>query len=504
MPAVAQRKSLEPFLKDEIEYFKHQTDAIRKLINMKNFLLADDMGLGKSLQSLTVHCIDVKMGKAETCLIVCPVTLRDNWAEEIQKFTRIPYLLFGEEPHPTRKGETRKITGQKRHQQLLDWMNHQHGPRFLIVNYEQLTSAIHQDTFKKFTFDTVIYDEAHYLKNPDSKRTKASLDIQKNRAMLLTGTPMLNQVNELWTLLHMIDPERFPKYWSFVNRYCVFGGYEGRQIVGTKNEKELVTVLGQVMIRRMKDQVLDRDKPTYTQLYVGLSPEQQRLYDSVADELILPPGVQAGLAVPAGEEEIGNALTKFLRLKQICGTPYAIDPSYPDSSFKLDRAVEIVKEFADRDEKIVVFTQFRGVLDAFSKRLAKAGAGPTFQLHGDVPQKERQPLVGKWGRVSGAATMACMTQVAGVGLNMVAASTVQFIDKLFVPGLNKQAVDRVDRIGQEKPVQVFELIARGTVEQRVEDILKDKTKVNEEIVEGSVGMGKLLAALKERMKHDLS
>lgn len=491
----APRKSLEPFLKDDVEYYKHQTDAIRRLINMKNFLLADDMGLGKSLQSLTVHCIDVKMGKAETCLIVCPVTLRDNWAEEIQKFTRIPFLLFGEEPHPTRKGETRRITGQKRHQQLLDWMQHQHGPRFLIVNYEQLTSEIHKSAFRDFTFDTVIYDEAHYLKNPDSKRTKAAMELRKERAMLLTGTPMLNQVNELWTLLNIIDPKRFPKYWSFVNRYCVFGGYENRQIVGVKNQKELVTVLGEVMIRRMKNDVLSREKPTYVQLQVKLSPEQQELYNSVANDLILPGSVAT---------EVENPLTKFLRLKQICGTPYSIDPSYPDSSFKLDRAVEIVKEFADQDEKIVVFTQFRGVLDAIDKRLRKAGTGPVFQLHGDIPQKQRQPEVARWAKVKGPATMACMTQVAGVGLNMVAASTVLFIDKLFVPGLNKQAVDRLDRIGQEKPVQVFELIARGTVEQRVEEILKDKTMVNQEIVEGGVGMSKLLSKLTERMKRDLS
>lgn len=498
----APRKSLEPFLKDSVEYYEHQTAAVRKLINMKNFLLADDMGLGKSLQSLTVFSIDVKMGKAETCIIVCPVTLRDNWAMEIEKFTRLPYLLFGEIPHPTKKGETKRITGPQRQQQLMDWMNHQHGPRILIVNYEQLTSAIHESTFRAFQFDTAIFDEAHYMKNPDSKRTKAALALLSNRSMLLTGTPMLNTVSELWSLLNRIDPKRFPKYWSFVNRYCVFGGYEGRQIVGTKNEKELTAILGEVMIRRLKKNVLKMGDPKPIQYYVGLTPEQRKLYDSVENELLLPSaGDRAGLLVPDADEEIGNALTKFLRLKQICGTPYAIDPSYPDSSMKLDRAVEIVKEFADQDEKIVVFTQFRGVLEAFNRRLLKAGTGPVFQLHGGVPQKERQPTVGEWGKVRGAATMACILKVAGVGLNMVAASTVMFIDKDFVPGINKQGIDRVNRIGQTKPVQALELIAKNTVEQRVEEILADKSKLNEEIVEAGVGMGKLLAQLKARMKE---
>lgn len=506
MTTSAPRKSLEPFLKDSVEYYKHQTDAIRKLINMKSFLLADDMGLGKSLQSLTVFCIDVKMGKAETCIVVCPVTLRDNWAEEIQKFTRIPATLFGEIPHPTKRGETKRITGQQRHQQLLDWMHKQHGPRILIANYEQLTSEVHKDVFRTFNFDVAIFDEAHYMKNPDSKRTKAALALPSERSFLLTGTPLLNTVSELWALLHRIDPQRFPKYWTFVNRYCVFGGFEGRQIVGTKNEKELTTILGELMIRRLKKNVLKMGDPVPIQYYVGLTPEQRKLYDSVEKELLLP-GAAAGIVSgPSGlnigddDQEIGNALTKFLRLKQICGTPYAIDPAYPDSSLKLDRAVEIAGDFANQNQKLIVFTQFRGVLEAYNKRLRKAGI-PNFQLHGDIPQKERQPTVAQWSQVKGAATMSCILKVAGVGLNMVAASNVLFIDKDFVPGINKQGIDRANRIGQTEPVSVMELIARNTVEQRVEEINEEKKKLNDEIVEGSVGMGKLLAQLKERMKQ---
>lgn len=496
--ATVKRKSLEPFLKDDVEYYSHQTGGIRKLINMKSFILADDMGLGKSLQSLTLFSIDVKTGKAETCVIVCPVTLRDNWAEEIEKFTRLPYTLLGEEPHPTRKGEMRKLTPAKRAEQLKNWMNNQLGPRILICNYEQVSATQTQDLFRSFKFDTAIFDEAHMLKNPNAKRTKASLAIPSTRSFMLTGTPMLNQVSELWSLLHRIDPLRFPNYWTFVNRYCVFGGYEGRQIVGTKNQKELVTILGEVMLRRLKDDVLDRTKPNYSQIHVGLSKFQQDLYDKVVHDLVLNAPGNNGAPI-----DIENSLVKFLRAKQICGTPYSIDPTYPDDSLKLDRAVQVVEEFAQRGEKIVVFTQFRGVLDAFNKRLAKAGVSPTFLLHGDVKQKERIPTVHQWSQVKGPATLASILKVAGVGLNMTAASTVLFIDKDFVPGINKQGVDRTDRIGQTKPVQVIELIARGTIEQRVEEILRDKTKLYGEIIEGSVGMGKLLDALKERLKNDL-
>lgn len=490
-----ERKSLEPFLKDEVEYFPHQVTGVRKMAKMPSALLADDMGLGKSLQALTVFCIDVKMGKAQTAIVVCPVTLRDNWAEEINKFTRLPYLLFGQEPHPTKRGHIKTLTPAKREQQLVEFTR-QNGPRILICNYEQLASAMHTATLLRFKFDTAIYDEAHMMKNPKAKRTQAALSIRSSRSFMLTGTPMLNRVDELWAILHRINPQKFPKYWTFVNRYCVFGGYENRQIIGIKNEAELRGILGGVMIRRLKNDVLDRKKPTYIQHKVGLTEEQRKLYDQVTEDLFLQDGNGNTL-------DVENELTKFLRLKQICNSPYCVDPSLPDSSFKLDRVTEVIEEAAKVDEKFVLFTQFRGTLEAQVNRLGKAKLGPIFQLHGDVPKSERQGTVAEWGNTQGFSVIACMTQVAGVGLNMVKASQCGFIDKLFVPGLNKQAVDRLDRIGQPNPVLVHEFITKGTVESRVELILKSKMLLSEDIIEGSVGISKLIELLKESMKDDL-
>lgn len=489
------RKSLEPFLKDEVQYFEHQVKGIRHLAPMPSFLLADDMGLGKSLQALTVFCIDVKLGKAQTAIIVCPVTLRDNWADEISKFTRLPYMLLGQAPDPKRHGQFKTLTPAKRQDQLVEFTK-MIGPRILICNYEQLASALHTATLAGFRFDAAIYDEAHMMKNPKAKRTTAALSLRSSRSFLLTGTPMLNQVSELWSLLHRIDPRAFPKYWTFVNRYCVFGGFENRQIIGVKNEAELKKILGRYMLRRMKNDVLSREKPSYIHHRVGLTDVQRKLYDQVEEDLFLEDGNGNIL-------DVENALTKFLRLKQICNTPYSIDSSLPDSSFKLDRVTEVTEELAAHGEKFVLFTQFRGTLEAQMKRFEKAGIGPVFSLHGDVPKAERQNLVKAWGNVSGFSVIACMTQVAGVGLNMVQASQCGFIDKLFVPGLNKQAVDRLDRIGQPNPVLVHEFLTKGTVETRVESILKAKMLLGEDIIEGSVGMGRLLELLKESMKDDL-
>jgi SNF2 family DNA or RNA helicase len=487
------RKSLEPWLRDEVEYYPHQIEGIRRGARMRSFLLADDMGLGKSLQALTVFCMDVKMGLGQTLLIVCPVTLRANWADEIEKFTRLPYTLLGEEPDPNRRGHFRKMSKvKKRDDQLRDFLAGE-GPRILIANYEQVASHAHTDTLKGAHFDAVVFDEAHYIKNPGSGRTKAALALMSTRSLLLTGTPMLNNANELWPLLHRIDPIRFAKYWSFVNRFCVLGGWNDRQIIGTKNQTELIGVLSEVMIRRVKKDVLTIPEPFIIPVKVGLNDFQQKMYDEASQDLKL------------GNSSIENAMTLFLRLKQICNTPYSIDSMFPDESEKLDRLVQIASEVTSTGDKLVIFTQFRGTLECIVRRLAEAIPNvPLFQLHGDVPPRDRVPAIQEWSKTAGPAVVACMTQVAGVGLNMTSASTCIFVDKLFVPGLNRQAIDRLHRIGasETQAVRVFELIARGTCEDRVEQILRAKSKLFGEIIEGSVSMQNLLKELARAEAED--
>lgn len=460
----AARKSLEPWILDSVAYYKHQIDGVRTLARMWSFLLADDMGLGKSLQALTVFGVDVKRNFCESAIIVCPVTLKGNWADEIDKFSNFPYVLLEGPP-------------KKREQQLVEF-SALTGPRILIVNYEQVKA--HLEELNNLHFDVVIFDEAHYLKNHKSQRTKACLKMNAKRSFLLTGTPMLNHVNELWPLLHRIDPNSYPSYYSFVNRYAVFGGFKNHQIIGVKNEKELKERLQTVMLRRLKSEVLDLPEVQIIERRVDLLPEQRKLYDEVVSELKLPRVDQAE------PDDIENALTKFLRLKQICGTTLPFTGN--DISAKLDLALEDDLELLQRGEKIVVFTQFRSVLDAYTSRIKarKDFAGiPVYELHGGVKMEDRQPTVKKWSATGGPAVIACMLQVAGVGLNMTAARYASFIDELFVPGLNQQAIDRLHRIGasETQAIVVRKYICRNTIENRVQQILRVKSKLFGEIVE---------------------
>lgn len=481
MSTAVDRKSLK-YINDDTTYYQHQVDGIRTGARMTSFLLADEPGLGKTLQSLTVAAIDFEQGYASRVLVVCPSTLKWNWEDEIQKFTSFKHLILDGTP-------------SERERQLLEFELYDYD--VLIINYEQLQP--HLKKLNILNFDICIYDEAHYIKNPKSKRTKSALALKGSRHILLTGTPMLNQVNELWSLLHRINPLRFPDYWKFVNRFCAYGGWQGRQIIGTKNKSELEGYLKSVMIRRLKRDVLDLPEKQYIQVPVDLLPIQRTLYDSAMTDL------EIELPDSPNPMELENALVKYLKLKQICGTAATI-PGYDDISAKLDRAVEMIAEFTHdepdaRSEPVVVFTQFRDVSRCLFDRLSKVSI-TSFELNGDVRKQDRPEMVRQWDQYIDTkkrrAVIIVMLQMA-VGLNMTAANKCIFLDKLYVPKLNEQAEDRLHRIGADltKPIQIFEIIARKTIEQRIESILKTKKKLFDSLVEENDWKAALYKAIKE-------
>lgn len=472
----AQRKSLKK-IKDSTAYFPHQITDIRRFATMGSHLNANPMGYGKSLEGLTVAAIDYERGWATRTLIIAPATLKWNWAAEITKFTHFTYHVLDGEP-------------DDRVQQIKKF--YENGTDILIVNYEQVVK--HLGDLNWVEFDIIIYDEAHYIKSYKSKRTKACLALRAKKHFLLTGSPLLNQVNELWPILHRIDPTSYPKYWPFVSRYCVFGGFKDKQIVGIKNQKELTERLQGVMIRGDKAVLGLPDKQRVV-IDVDLHAEQRKMYKQAQSEMKLD--------MPSSPTpmDIENHLSMFLRLKQICGTTAAIDwqnNTFPDHSTKLDVAVERVEELVANGERVVVFTQFRGVLKAFQERLVSKKIA-TWALHGDVKVQDRAMTVENWASYPQPGVIVCMLQVAGVGLNMTAASTCIFLDKLFVPKLNEQAEDRLHRIGasKTKPVLIIEIIARGTIEQRIEQILARKHKLFGQLVEQSDWKKMLYQALLE-------
>lgn len=476
--SAAERGSLEPIIKDDVVYYEHQIDGVRHLATMRNFLLADDMGLGKSLQALTVFAIDVFRDWARTAIVVCPVTLKGNWEDEISKFTRIPCVNL--------QGTPKERVDQLTEFALID------GFKILIVNYEQVKP--HLDALNAMQFDVAIFDEAHYLKNWKSVRTVACQALLSKRSFLLTGTPMLNNVHELWTLLNRIDPNFYPNYHKFVNRYCVFGGYKDKSIVGVKNERQLREQLAKIMLRRLKKNVLGLPEVQIIERRVDLNKAQQELYDQAESEMDLPDPSSATRL------QIQNSLTLFLRLKQISGTTYPF--TGVDDSAKLDLCIEDDHEILENGRKVIIFTQFRDVQECYIRRAREDHSYPIFQLNGDVKQKDRVPIVKAWEAVDGPAVLVCMLQVSREGLNMTAARDIAFLDELFVPGLNQQAIDRAHRIGASmtQPVQVRRYVARKTKDARIQTILNTKKQRFKLVIEADTDAWKM--ALEEAASDD--
>lgn len=474
--STTERKSLEPWIKDDIDYMKFQIDGVRTLFRRKSFILADDMGLGKTLTALTVFGIDVKLGWSKTMIVVCPATLKGNWEDEIEKFTRFPCVVVD--------GDS-----DKKHRQMLEWTSIP-GPKILVVNYEQVVH--HLKILNNFKFDISVYDEAHFLQTPTSKRTEACLELYARRSFLLTGTPLLNHVDGLWALLNKVGA--YDKgYYSYANRYLVFGGHRGKQIVGVKNEDELTERLQGFMLRRTKENELDLPEVQMIERAVDLHPEQKELYRRVAEDLKLD---RFDLD---NAEDVKSALVKFLRLKEICGSTYKF--SGTDVSSKLDLAITDDLEILENGNRVVVFTQFLEMIECYAKRMNRANSDvPVWVLNGSVPKKDRQPMVKEWGATREPGVLVCQIKVAGVGLNMTQARHGAFLDKLFVPGLNQQAIDRLHRIGADEvqPVQFRDYKARNTIENRINAILRIKSKLFGDIIETDPEwMKKLLQSLLE-------
>jgi SNF2 family DNA or RNA helicase len=351
-------------------------------------------------------------------------------------------------------------------------------------------------------FDVIIYDEAHEFKNPSSRTHKAVINLTaKHRNIVLTGSPIMNQVIDLWALLHKVRPDEYPNFWRFRNRYCAFGGYGGTQITETKNPEELHKRLSAVMIHRLKKDVTDLPDKLFIPVTVDLSPTQRKLYDQLEQELELTiPGDPTPM-------QVENVLTRYLKLKQICGSTGTIE-GYDDDSAKLDMAVVKALEVIAGGQPIVIFTQFRDVLKFMCERLAKVGM-PTWEIHGHVPKNDRVGVVQTWADAAKGGdlgALVCMYQVGGVGLNMTATNTLIRLDKDWAPMVNNQAVDRVHRIGvnKTKAVTIIDMICRKTVERRVELINKKKINTHNSVVEGHDALWKrdLVLALKNHALED--
>ncbi|AMS03450.1 DNA helicase [Gordonia phage Benczkowski14] len=493
------RGSLEPWIKDSIVFKQHQVDGVKWMKDKKGAILGDEMGLGKTLQMLAVfgmHCWRVKKINPDrdcTMVAVVPPSLRLNWAEEIEKFTNIQSCLV------TGANVVERFAQVERFRALP-------GDKIVVLNYEQVKEHVQQ--LNAFDIDIVVFDEAHNIKNPASQRYQNAKQLNAPRKFCVTGTPMMNQVVDLWTLLDIVTPGQWGTFAAFKSKFVKITIQGDHKSVSIKNENLLRTKLSQVMLRRKIDEVLDLPEVNFIKRNVSLEGLPKEMYNHLVQWRNLDPWGLIYLEEKEPHENIleKHAMVRNLRLRQICAGTSTLLPD-SDESPKLDLAIEDVKQLIDSGEKVVVFSQFRPIIEAYIKRLRAIDPDvPIYEIHGDVKKDKRQKVVKEWANTDGPAIIIGIIKAMGVGLNMTEARYCQFIDKEFSPALNEQGVGRLRRIGSERhgtPITVMEYFVRNSCEARVEAIIRDKNFANEAIIEGAAKSKGFMQKLEEAMEGTL-
>jgi len=445
-------------------------------------ILADDMGLGKTIQSLAA----VDELELEQVLVVCPASLKLNWGQEIEKW--LPDYTY------------KVIDGSKKKRVEGIEEALEDGTNFIIVNYAMFRGGakakkdITCPLFKVLDreWDAMIIDEAHRFKNRKAQQTKGGYRVAKKAKKVyhLTGTPIMNKPDEIWSLLHMMDPERYSSYWRFVRQYCdIYDNGWGKEIRGAKNPAEFREMLEPMMVRRTKQEVLsDLPEKTVKQQFVELEGKQRKLYEQMERDMVAKFSEEEEIAAPI-------VLAQLTRLKQIAVSPGLITDEFSDKSAKVEALMDILEDAGD--QKVVVFSQFQGAVEYVASILDSKGI-EYGKLHGGVSQEDRDRAIKKFQNDPDCKVFLASIKAGGLGITLTAGSICVFLDKDWTPANNNQAIDRLHRIGQENNVTVIELLAKDTVEEYIEQLLNEKQKTFDSLIEGDITGKEVLLNLQER------
>ena len=447
-------------------------------------ILADDMGLGKTLQVialLTAFYQEKTEQKAAgnegsgselplPSLIVCPASLVYNWGQEFARFSpEIRVLLIAG-------------TAKERQEQLEEQMRMEapEGAQVIITSYDLLKRD--RAAYLGRTFEYEIIDEAQVIKNAKTQGAKAVKEISANARFALTGTPVENRLSEFWSIFDFLMPGFLYSYRKFRERY---------ELPIVKNQDpEALTALrrmtGPFVLRRLKKDVL-RELPTKEEriVYSAASGRQQKLY--TASALKLKEALAGGAWSGNGKLEV---LSQLMRLRQICCDPALCFEDYTGESAKLETCVSLIASASAAGHKILLFSQFASMLERIQERLLQEGIS-SHLLVGATPKEERSRMVQAFASDEVPVFLISL-KAGGTGLNLTAADIVIHYDPWWNVAAQNQATDRAYRIGQEKPVTVYKLILKDTIEENLLKLQNAKLALAAQVVsEGMVSLGDL-------------
>lgn len=424
--------------------------------------LADDMGLGKTIQVLGVLSMSRRNKEKGTDLLVVPASLIDNWRLEIERFAPELKVLIAHPSHIP-SAELKKLP--KKQVNAHD---------AVITTYG---TAMRTGWMKEYTWRHMVLDEAQAIKNPASKQTKAIKAINAKWRLALTGTPVENRLGDLWSIFDFLNPGLLGSAKAF-NGLCKSMGSSAQ------GYSPLRRLIQPYILRRLKtDKSIIADLPDKTELnsYCLLSKKQAALYQQSVLEM------KKTIEELSGIERRGVVLAFLMRFKQICNHPsqWLGDGSYEEAdSGKLARLRELCDSIAARQDKVLVFTQFREMTGPLNGFLAEVFGESGLVLHGGTPVKKRQGLVRKFQEDDRVPFMVLSLKAGGIGLNLTAASHVIHFDRWWNPAVENQATDRAFRIGQKKNVLVHKFVCRGTVEERIDELIAGKQKLSDDVLTG--------------------
>jgi len=448
--------------------------------------LADDMGLGKTIQVLALLLLKQQKNPSSHTLnlLLLPASLLSNWKAEITRFA--PSLkavyLHGAEMSPS---TLKRLSNNP--------LEHLKGSDLVLTTYGML---LRQPWLQALTWDVIILDEAQAIKNPFTRQTKVIKTLKSRARIALTGTPVENRLGDLWSLFDFLCPGLLGSASRF------------KQFIKQMNQPEhhtyqpLRQLVQPYILRRLKtDKRIISDLPDKTEVirWCGLTGSQINLYRRAVKTL-------AHLLKTAdGMNRRGAILAYLIRFKQICNHPshYLGNGEYkPQRSGKFDCLREICEEIASRQEKVLVFTQFREMTEPLADFLQQVFSQPGLILHGGTAVKNRKKLVDRFQYEPGFPFFVLSLKAAGVGLNLTAANHVIHFDRWWNPAVENQATDRAFRIGQHKNVLVHKFVCRGTIEEKIHQMILDKMELADNII-GEKGSQSLLTELNDEKLHNL-
>lgn len=460
--------------------YDHQVEGVEFGLQHNKFILGDHQGLGKTKQAIDIAI--ARKNQFKHTLIVCGVnSLKWNWLEEIKIHSdEKGHLLGGRlkngyeyDSEGNRKLVVKLIDDNVKNR-LHDLQNiDKIEDFFLVTNIETLRNKDIQKELEKLTSNgtigMVIIDEIHKAKNAQSQQGKAIHKLKSYYKMALTGTPLINNPLDLYNILKWMDEEH-RSFYAFRNRYCIMGGYGGYEVVAYKNLAELQSRLDKIMLRRLKDDVLDLPAKIPVTEYVEMGVKQKKIYKEVEQAIL---------------EEIDlirvapNPLAKLIRLRQATGHTGILSTSVKESA-KLNRLEELVEEAVANDEKVIIFSNWTSMTTPARELLLQYNPAV---ITGDTKDDERMDEVNKFQNDDTCKVIIGTIGAMGTGLTLTAGSVVIFLDEPWSRAAKEQAEDRAHRIGTQKPVNIITLVTKDTIDERIEEIVKMKGDLSDLIVD---------------------